>query len=35
MDVVTFLWDGTRFVQTGIQTELSEYGRSEGKILPR
>lgn len=35
MDVVTFRWDGTHFVQTGIQTELSEYGRSEGKILPR
>jgi hypothetical protein len=35
MDVVTFRWDGARLVQTGIQTELSEYGRSEGKTLPR
>jgi hypothetical protein len=35
MDVVTFRWDGTRFVQTGIQTELSEYGKNEGKTLPR
>jgi hypothetical protein len=34
MDVVTFRWDGTRFVQTGIQTELSEYGKHEGKTLP-
>ena len=34
MDVVTFRWDGTRFVQTGIQTELSEYGKREGKTLP-
>jgi len=35
MDIVTFGWDGTRFVQSGIQTELSEYGKKEGKILPR
>lgn len=34
MDVVTFRWDGTRLVQTGIQTELSEYGKREGKTLP-
>ena len=34
MDVVTFHWDGTHFVQTGIATELSAYGRSEGKTLP-
>jgi hypothetical protein len=34
VDVVTFRWDGARFVQTGIQTELSEYGKKEGKILP-
>ena len=33
MDVVTFRWDGTRFAQSGIQTELSEYGKSAGKIL--
>ena len=34
MDIVSFRWDGTRFVQTSIQTELSEYGKSEGKKLP-
>lgn len=35
MDTVPFRWDGTRFVQSGIKTELSDYGRREGKILPR
>ena len=35
MDVVTFRWDGNRFIQTGIQTELSEYGKKEGKALPK
>ncbi len=35
MDVVTFRWDGARFVQSRIQTELSAYGRSEGKTLPQ
>ena len=35
VDVVTFRWDGNRFVPTGIQTELSEYGKSMGKTLPR
>jgi len=35
MDIVTFRWDGTRFIQTGIQTELSAYGKSEGKTLPK
>jgi hypothetical protein len=34
MDVVTFRWNGTRLVQTGIQTELSQYGKQEGKALP-
>ena len=34
MDVVTFRWDGTRFVQAGLQTVLSEYGKNEGKTLP-
>jgi hypothetical protein len=33
MDIVTFRWNGTRFVQAGIQTELSAYGRKEGKTL--
>ena len=35
MDSVTFRWDGTRFVKSGIQPELSEYGKREGKTLPR
>ena len=35
MDVVTYRWEGTRFVQSGIQTELSEYGKKEKKTLPR
>jgi len=34
VDVVTFRWDGMGFVQTGIQTELSEYGKKERKTLP-
>jgi hypothetical protein len=34
MDIVTFRWDGARFVQSGIQTELSEYGKTAGKRLP-
>jgi hypothetical protein len=35
MDVVTLKWSGVRFVQTSFQTELSAYGKREGKILPR
>jgi hypothetical protein len=35
IDIVTFRWDGVHFAQTGIQTELSEYGKKEGKTLPR
>jgi hypothetical protein len=34
MDVVTFRWDGAHFIESGIQTELSEYGKREGKTLP-
>ena len=34
-DIVTFKWDGIRLVQSGIQTELSKYGKKEGKTLPR
>jgi hypothetical protein len=34
VDVVTLHWDGTRLVQTAIRTELSEYGKNQGKILP-
>ncbi len=34
MDVVTFRWDGTAFVKADFQTELSEYGKKEGKTLP-
>jgi hypothetical protein len=33
-DAVTLKWDGTRFVQTSSKTELSEYGKREGKRLP-
>jgi hypothetical protein len=33
MDVVSLKWNGTRFVQTGFKTELSAYGKSEGKVL--
>jgi hypothetical protein len=35
MDVVTYRWNGTRLVQSGLETELSEYGKSEGKTLPK
>jgi hypothetical protein len=35
MDVVTFGWNGAHLVQSGIQTELSEYGKSQGTILPK
>jgi len=35
MDIVTFKWDGTRLVQSDIQTELSAYGKREGKVRPR
>jgi hypothetical protein len=35
VDVITLRWDGTRFVQTDLKTELSRYGKDQGKILPR
>jgi len=35
MDIVTFRWDGNRFIQSSIQTELSAYGKKQGKILPK
>ncbi len=35
MDVVTFRWDGTAFVESDLQTVLSGYGKKEGKTLPR
>ena len=35
MDVVTYRWDGRVFAQADIQTELSRYGKSENKKLPR
>jgi len=34
MDVITLHWNGTRFAQTDFKTELSEYGKAEGKTLP-
>jgi len=33
VDVVTYRWDGRHLFQTAIRTELSDYGRSEGKRL--
>ncbi len=35
MDVFTLRWDGKAFVQTAVTTELSDYGKREGKTLPR
>jgi hypothetical protein len=32
-DTVTFQWNGSRFVQVGVQTELSDYGLRNGKKL--
>ena len=34
VDVVTFHWDGKQFTQTGIKTELSDYGKGQGRTLP-
>jgi hypothetical protein len=34
MDVITLQWDGTRFAQKDFKTELSDYGKAEGKTLP-
>ena len=34
LDVVTLRWNGTKFEETGFKTELSGYGRAEGKTLP-
>ena len=33
MDVVTLRWNGSRFVQTSINTELTDYGKNKGKRL--
>ena len=33
MDVVTFRWNGTRFLQKSFRTELSAHGKREGKKL--
>ena len=35
MDVITLRWDGMHFVQADVKTELSRYGKDQGKILPR
>jgi hypothetical protein len=35
MDVFTLQWKDGGFVQTGVKTELSDYGKREGKTLPR
>ena len=34
VDIVTYRWDGTHFIEAEIRTELSEHGRAEGKTLP-
>jgi hypothetical protein len=33
-DVISLRWNGANFIQTDIQTELSQYGKREGKTLP-
>jgi hypothetical protein len=35
MDVFTLRWNGSAFVQTAVTTELSDYGKREGKTLPK
>ena len=35
VDVVTFVWTGKQFQQRSVRTELSAYGRREGRSLPR
>jgi hypothetical protein len=35
VDIVTFRWDGTHFVEAGVRTELTDHGKKEGKSLPR
>lgn len=34
MDVFTLQWNGSAFVQKAVTTELSDYGKREGKKLP-
>ncbi len=34
MDVYTLQWNGSAFVQKAVTTELSDYGKKEGKQLP-
>jgi len=33
MDVITSRWDGKHFLQREFKTELSEYGKAQGKTL--
>ena len=35
MDIFTLQWKDGGFVQTGVKTELSDYGKKEGKKLPQ
>jgi hypothetical protein len=35
MDVVTYAWNDSRFTPSRIETELSAYGKAQGKVLPR
>ena len=34
IDIVEMHWNGRRFVQAARRTELSDYGKGEGKRLP-
>ena len=35
MDIFTLQWKDGAFVRTGVKTELSDYGKKEGKTLPK
>ena len=34
-DAVTFRWNGNQFVLASVNTQLTDFGKSEGKALPR
>ena len=35
MDIFTLQWKDGAFAQTGVKTELTDYGKKEGKTLPK
>lgn len=35
MDIFTLQWKDGAFAQTSVNTELSDYGKKEGKVLPK